>query len=194
MAPGFHIAWNCCCYPFKDISLTPYHTMFFRSYSCLHTHIHTHTHIKHTHKTQTPLQVRYYGPQGPGASQGLHPGDVIASNHPQLAGGSHLPDITVTSPVFQDGQLAFFVASRGHHTDIGVCVCVCFVRVCDDDEALRVYFRGTCLTSLALCVNDQNYLVLLSIRCQTSVHVWHAGYLCAVGVWNVASIALPTDL
>eukprot|EP00983_Pelagomonas_calceolata_P050021 1141767-Pelagomonas_calceolata.AAC.8 len=36
-----------------------------------------------------------------------------------LAGGSHLPDITVTSPVFEGGRLAFFVASRGHHTDIG---------------------------------------------------------------------------
>ncbi|KAF5842895.1 Hydantoinase B/oxoprolinase-domain-containing protein [Dunaliella salina] len=66
------------------------------------------------------FQVRYYGPHGPGASEGLHAGDVIASNHPQLAGGSHLPDITVTSPVFEGGRLAFFVASRGHHTDIGI--------------------------------------------------------------------------
>ena len=69
-------------------------------------------------------QVRYYGLKGPGASEGLSPGDVIASNHPQLAGGSHLPDITVTSPVFEGGRLVFFVASRGHHTDIGGCACV----------------------------------------------------------------------
>ena len=41
------------------------------------------------------------------------------SNHPQLAGGSHLPDITVITPVFADGQPAFFVASRGHHADVG---------------------------------------------------------------------------
>lgn len=41
------------------------------------------------------------------------------SNHPQLAGGSHLPDITVITPVFSGGKVVFFVASRGHHADIG---------------------------------------------------------------------------
>ena len=46
-------------------------------------------------------------------------GDVLVSNHPQLAGGSHLPDITVITPVFLHGKLVFFVASRGHHSDIG---------------------------------------------------------------------------
>jgi 5-oxoprolinase (ATP-hydrolysing) len=45
-------------------------------------------------------------------------GEVIASNHP-AAGGSHLPDITVISPVYQDGKPVFYVASRGHHADIG---------------------------------------------------------------------------
>ncbi|GFH16551.1 uncharacterized protein HaLaN_12988, partial [Haematococcus lacustris] len=63
--------------------------------------------------------VRYYSPGGPGAAEGLQPGDVLASNHPQLAGGSHLPDITVITPVFQEGRIVFFVASRGHHADIG---------------------------------------------------------------------------
>lgn len=37
----------------------------------------------------------------------------------QLAGGSHLPDITVITPVFYKGEIIFFVASRGHHADIG---------------------------------------------------------------------------
>ena len=45
-------------------------------------------------------------------------GDVVMSNHPQ-AGGSHLPDITVITPVFVAGEKVFFVASRGHHADIG---------------------------------------------------------------------------
>ena len=45
----------------------------------------------------------------------LQEGDVLVSNHPQLAGGSHLPDITVITPVFNQGQVVFFVASRGHH-------------------------------------------------------------------------------
>lgn len=40
----------------------------------------------------------------------LRPGDVLVSNHPQLAGGSHLPDITVMTPVFVDDQIVFFVA------------------------------------------------------------------------------------
>lgn len=42
---------------------------------------------------------------------------VLMSNHPQLAGGSHLPDITVITPVFVGAELVFFVASRGHHAD-----------------------------------------------------------------------------
>jgi 5-oxoprolinase (ATP-hydrolysing) len=52
-------------------------------------------------------------------AENLRDGDVLVSNHPQLAGGSHLPDITVITPVFSDGNIVFFVASRGHHADIG---------------------------------------------------------------------------
>lgn len=48
----------------------------------------------------------------------LQPGDVLLTNHPEW-GGTHLPDITVVTPVFVDGEIAFYTASRGHHTDIG---------------------------------------------------------------------------
>ncbi|XP_045505290.1 5-oxoprolinase [Colias croceus] len=49
----------------------------------------------------------------------LKPGDVLLSNHPK-AGGSHLPDLTVITPVFHNSpKPIFFVASRGHHADIG---------------------------------------------------------------------------
>ncbi len=50
----------------------------------------------------------------------LRPGDVIALNNP-FNGGTHLPDVTVITPVFDpDGvTLHFFVAARGHHADIG---------------------------------------------------------------------------
>lgn len=50
----------------------------------------------------------------------LKEGDVILSNHPK-AGGSHLPDLTVITPVFYRAveKPIFFVASRGHHADIG---------------------------------------------------------------------------
>jgi len=50
----------------------------------------------------------------------LQPGDVVVTNDP-FAGGSHLPDVTVVTPVFLPGEGAarFYVASRGHHADIG---------------------------------------------------------------------------
>lgn len=50
----------------------------------------------------------------------LKDGDVLLSNHPS-AGGSHLPDLTVITPVFRKGvrKPVFYVASRGHHADIG---------------------------------------------------------------------------
>lgn len=48
----------------------------------------------------------------------LQPGDVLLTNHPQC-GGTHLPDLTVVSPVFLGDDIIFYVASRGHHTDIG---------------------------------------------------------------------------
>ena len=47
------------------------------------------------------------------------PGSAFATNDPS-AGGSHLPDVTVVTPVHGDaGELLFFTASRGHHADIG---------------------------------------------------------------------------
>jgi 5-oxoprolinase (ATP-hydrolysing) len=49
----------------------------------------------------------------------LLPGDVFVTNDP-ACGGSHLPDVTVVSPVHDEhGQLRFLCASRGHHADIG---------------------------------------------------------------------------
>ncbi len=50
----------------------------------------------------------------------LRPGDVVALNNP-FNGGTHLPDVTVITPVFdaEGGAIQFFVGSRGHHADIG---------------------------------------------------------------------------
>ncbi len=52
--------------------------------------------------------------------EGLRPGDVYLVNSP-YHGGTHLPDITVITPVFLEGWNGpiFFLASRGHHSDIG---------------------------------------------------------------------------
>ncbi len=50
----------------------------------------------------------------------IRPGDVFAVNAP-YNGGTHLPDITVCTPVFDDRKrdILFWVASRGHHADVG---------------------------------------------------------------------------
>src|SRR5512132_1112793 len=50
----------------------------------------------------------------------IAPGDVYVINAP-YNGGTHLPDITVCTPVFDaaGGELLFWVASRGHHADVG---------------------------------------------------------------------------
>jgi len=50
----------------------------------------------------------------------IAPGDVFALNAP-YNGGTHLPDITVVTPVFDDAdeEILFWAASRGHHADIG---------------------------------------------------------------------------
>ena len=50
----------------------------------------------------------------------LRPGDVVALNNP-YNGGTHLPDVTVITPVFDVAgqEILFFVGSRGHHADIG---------------------------------------------------------------------------
>ena len=50
----------------------------------------------------------------------LKPGDVVALNNP-ANGGTHLPDVTVITPVFDTsgGEILFFTACRGHHADIG---------------------------------------------------------------------------
>jgi 5-oxoprolinase (ATP-hydrolysing) len=50
----------------------------------------------------------------------MKPGDVYALNAP-YNGGTHLPDITVVTPVFDEAgkDILFFVASRGHHADVG---------------------------------------------------------------------------
>ncbi len=50
----------------------------------------------------------------------LRPGDAVVLNNP-YNGGTHLPDVTVVSPVFDEAgeTIRAFVANRGHHADIG---------------------------------------------------------------------------
>jgi 5-oxoprolinase (ATP-hydrolysing) len=54
-----------------------------------------------------------------GSARGIHAGDTFVLNNP-FAGGTHLPDVTVVTPVFVDGPApSFWVAARGHQADIG---------------------------------------------------------------------------
>ena len=51
----------------------------------------------------------------------LEAGDVVVTNHPAY-GGSHLPDVTVIAPVYEEdegGALLGYVANRAHHAEIG---------------------------------------------------------------------------
>jgi N-methylhydantoinase B len=48
----------------------------------------------------------------------IGPGDMVILNDP-YAGGTHLPDITLVSGVFEKNKLRFYVANRAHHSDVG---------------------------------------------------------------------------
>jgi 5-oxoprolinase (ATP-hydrolysing) len=74
---------------------------------------------------QTVIRARGRGAGGaPADGRGMRPGDVYVLNAP-YNGGTHLPDVTVITPVFAEedragtGDVLFYVASRGHHADIG---------------------------------------------------------------------------
>ena len=49
----------------------------------------------------------------------LRPGDGFLTNDPYVGGGSHLPDLTLLSPVFVGGRIVAYVANIAHHSDIG---------------------------------------------------------------------------
>jgi len=50
--------------------------------------------------------------------EGISPGDVFMLNDP-YHGGTHLPDITLISPIFHRGELLMFAGNRAHHSDVG---------------------------------------------------------------------------
>ena len=49
----------------------------------------------------------------------MRDGDVFICNDPYLANGTHLPDITLVTPVFIGGRVEFLTANIGHHSDVG---------------------------------------------------------------------------
>lgn len=51
--------------------------------------------------------------------QNIKRGDAFVCNDAYLAGGTHLPDISIITPIFFDSKIAFFAACLGHHSDVG---------------------------------------------------------------------------
>jgi N-methylhydantoinase B len=52
-------------------------------------------------------------------SDSIRPDDMFITNDPYSGGGTHLPDITVAAPVFDENRLVAFVANIAHHSDVG---------------------------------------------------------------------------
>jgi N-methylhydantoinase B len=51
--------------------------------------------------------------------EGLQPGDVIITNDPYTGGGTHLSDVSLVVPIFYEGELVAFSASKAHWTEVG---------------------------------------------------------------------------
>jgi N-methylhydantoinase B len=49
----------------------------------------------------------------------MRDGDAFVLNDPYLSGGTHMPDISIVTPVFIDGAVRAFAANVGHHSDVG---------------------------------------------------------------------------
>jgi N-methylhydantoinase B len=52
-------------------------------------------------------------------SDEISPGDIFIANDAYVAGGTHLPDITVAAPFFYEGELLGFACNIGHHAEVG---------------------------------------------------------------------------
>lgn len=76
--------------------------------------------IAHRAESKGPDSAEHSGPLSLALSSlHLQPGDTIITNHPAF-GGSHLPDVTLITPVFDEAKaLLGFVANRAHHAEIG---------------------------------------------------------------------------
>lgn len=94
----------------------------------------------------------------------IAPGDIFIGNDPHVAGGTHLPDINLATPVFDGGRLIGFVANIVHHADVGGAAVGSMSGGLDEiyKEGLRIplvrLFRGDDL------VDDVWRLIMLNMR------------------------------
>ncbi len=73
------------------------------------------------------------------AQEGLQEGDTVIMNDP-YRGGSHLPDVTMVSPILHEGETVAYAANRAHHLDVGGAVPGSFFSGATDNyqEGLRI--------------------------------------------------------
>lgn len=76
----------------------------------------------------------------------MQDGDAFFCNDPYLAAGTHMPDISVVTPVFVDGEPRFFTANIGHHADVGGRVPGSIAA-----DALSVFEEGIRIPATRLC-------------------------------------------
>jgi N-methylhydantoinase B len=96
-------------------------------------------------------------------TEGFESGDAVVLNDP-YGGGSHLPDVTIVSPIFLSGELVGFAANRAHHLDIGGTVPGGFYA-----EATENYQEGLRITPVKLYragLLDEQLLKLILGNCR----------------------------
>lgn len=94
---------------------------------------------------------------------GFRPGDAVLLNDP-YRGGSHLPDVTIVSPIFLGEDLVGFAANRAHHLDVGGTVPGSFYA-----GATENYQEGLRITPVKLQregVIDERLLELVLANCR----------------------------
>ncbi len=96
----------------------------------------------------------------------MRPGDMFIANDPYTGGGSHLPDITVASPVFYDGGIVAFVANIAHHSDIGG-------RVAGgaSGDSTSIFQEGLRIPPVRILnagVLDQDIMDIIMLNCRTA--------------------------
>jgi N-methylhydantoinase B len=75
-------------------------------------------------------------------------GEMIVVNDPYLS-GTHLNDVTVIRPIFNDGELAGYAANKAHHTDVGGAVPGSM-----PPDAIDLFAEGAVITPMALMRDD----------------------------------------
>lgn len=94
----------------------------------------------------------------------IAPGDIFIGNDPHVAGGTHLPDINLASPVFHEDRLIGFVANIVHHADVGGAAVGSMSGGLDEiyKEGLRIPIVR--LFSKGILQDDMMRLLLLNMR------------------------------